>query len=102
MTYIKIGDTLYLADITGKVRDEDWDGRESKAITLKMSYAQAMETFVDGLKWSIVYEVGEELEFYDNSEYEVAGPVTDNRNGTVTVKMGKHTAEELLAIVMGY
>ena len=101
MTYIKIGETTYPAEITGKVSDRDWDGRESKAITLKMSYAQAMETFVDELPWSIVYTEGETTEEYDNSDFSVAGPVTDNRNGTVTVKMGKPTADELLAIVMG-
>ena len=101
MTYIKIGETTYPAEITGKVRDTDWNDRESKAITLEMTYAEAMETFVDELPWSIVYTEGEIVEEYDNSEFSVAGPVTDNRDGTVTVKMGKPTADELLAIVMG-
>lgn len=112
MTYIKIGETTYPAEITGEVRDTDWNGRESKAITLEMTYAEAMETFVDELPWSIVYEQPEHTdasgnvhpavhEEYDNSEFSVAGPVTDNRDGTVTVKMGKPTADELLEIVMG-
>ena len=101
MTYIKIGEITYPAEITGKISDREWAGRESKAVTLEMTYEQAMETFVDGLAWSIVYEEGEIREVYDNSEFEVAGPVTDNRDGTVTVKMGKPTADELLAIMMG-
>ena len=101
MTYIKINDTRYPAAIRGYERDKEWNGRESKAITLEMSYADAMATFVDDLDWAIVYEEGETTEVYDNSEFSVAGPVTDNRNGTVTVKMGQPTADELLAILMG-
>ena len=101
MTYIKINDTLFPALISGRTADRDWGNRESKAITLEMSYADAMALFVDDLDWAIVYEEGETTEVYDNSEYSVAGAVTDNRNGTVTVKMGKPTSDELLAILMG-
>lgn len=96
MTYIKIKDTLYPANIDGRVSDYDWDNRESKAITLEMDYATAIALFVDGLAWSIVQmEEGQETE-YDNSEYNVAGSITDHRNGTVTAKMGKPTQIELL------
>ena len=100
MTYIKINDTRYPAAIRGYERDREWNNRESKAITLDMSYEDAMATFVDDLDWAIVYEEGETAEVYDNSEYSVAGPVTDNRNGTVTVKMGKITDREALAELM--
>ena len=75
-------------------------------------YLWQIETFVDDLEWSIVYvpeayadENGEtvqpETEIYDNSEYCVAGDITDHRDGTVSVKMGKPTDAELLAIIMG-
>ena len=100
MTYIKINDTRYPAAFRGYERDRDWNDRESKAITLEMSYEDAMAAFVDDLEWAIVYEDGENTEIYDNSEYSVAGPVTDNRNGTVTVKMGKITDGEALAELM--
>lgn len=114
MTFIKINETLYPATISGRVQDKDWDNRASKAITLEMDYATAAALFVDGLAWSIVMrseepvfdENGEQtgteiLESeYDNSEYDVAGPITDNRNGTITAKMGKITAEEALAELM--
>ena len=101
MTYIKIKDTLYPAEIRGKVRDAEWDDRESKAITLEMSYEEAMETFTDDLLWSILWKPDEEKEEeYDNSDFCVAGPVTNNRNGTVTVKMGKITDGEALAELM--
>lgn len=120
MTYVKIKDTLYPAAIDGKITDREWDNRESKAITLEMGYAEANELFVDGLAWSIVlrdevpvYENDEngdsvqngteirETEF-DNSEYNLAGDITDHRDGTVTVKMGKLTdLEEAYEIMLG-
>ena len=99
MTYIEIAGVRYPATIHGRQRDPDWDNRQSKSITLEMTHEEAMRTFVDGLAWSIVYQGDDqtEPEIYDNSEYDVAGPVTDNRDGTVTVKMGVLTAEEALA-----
>lgn len=108
MTYIEINNTRYPALIRGYTNDKNWNDRESKAITLEMSYADAMALFADDLDWAIVYQAdscvdenGETVtpqpEVYDNSEYSVAGPVTDNRDGTVTVKMGKITAGEALA-----
>ena len=114
MTYIKINGTLYPATISGKVDDNDWDNRASKAITLEMDYATAIGLFVDGLAWSIAQECkvatydenGEQngyktvTEEYDNSDYDIAGSITDNRNGTITVKMGKITDSEALAELM--
>lgn len=114
MTYIEIDSVRYPATIHGRQSDPEWDNRKSKAITLKMSHEEAMNTFVDGLEWSIVMitpvtveslddegstvtETVEQAEIYDNSEYCVAGPITDNRDGTVTVKMGKRTDGEMLA-----
>lgn len=123
MTFVKINETLYPATVNGRMSDTDWDNRESKAITLEMSYAEAAELFVDGLVWSIIqrnemptyqaYENGkavldehgnpiqtgteiQETE-WDNSDFDIAGPITDNRNGTITAKMGKITAAEALA-----
>lgn len=101
MTYLKINNTQRPAAFRGYTKDKDWDDRASKAIAVEMTYEEAMNTFVDDLEWAIVYEDGEVTEIYDNSEFSVAGPVTDNRDGTVTVKMGKLTAEEALAILTG-
>ena len=109
MTYIKINDTLIPAAISGYRKDPAWNDRDSKAITVEMDHATALATFVDELEWSIVMDVRSEdaegnaiieREEYDNSEFSVAGSITDNRNGTVTVKMGKPTAEERLAELM--
>lgn len=91
MTKIKINDTEYEAVINGQVNDHLWDGRESKAITLEMTHATANELFVDDAEWSILDGETE----YDNSEFRVAGDITDHRDGTLTVKMGKSTDLEL-------
>lgn len=105
MTYIKINDTLYPAIINGNVKDRAWDDRESKTITLEMPYADAIALFVNGLAWSILMDVEKEQEDgsivtvqeeYDNSEYSMAGSITDNRDGTLAVKMGKPTQIETL------
>lgn len=91
MTKIKINDTEYEAVINGQVNDYLWGGRESKAITLEMPYSIANELFVDDVEWSILDGETE----YDNREFCVAGDITDHRDGTLTVKMGKSTDLEL-------
>lgn len=101
MTYIKLNDTLYPAFISGRTVDNMWGNRESKAITLDMAYADAMDLFVNDMEWSIVYENDGSTEVYDNSDFCMAGPITDNRDGSVTVKMGKLTDREILSIVLG-
>lgn len=104
--YIKINDTLYPAAISGKFSDPAWNNRSSKTIRLAMTPASAAALFVDDLEWSIVEEIEIENEptvtnEYDNSEYCIAGDITDHRDGTVSVKMGKITADELLEIISG-
>lgn len=126
--FVKINGTLYPATINGKMNDRDWDNRESKAITLEMDYATAVNLFVDGLVWSIVervevpvYQMDEQGEYvldeksepiqtgteiqeteWDNSEYSIAGDLTDHRDGTITAKMGKLTdLEEAYEIMLG-
>lgn len=89
---IKINGTEYPATITGKMNDLEWDGRSSKTITLEMTHDEADELFVDGLEWSIVDGEDE----WDNSEYCFAGDITDHRDGTVSVKMGKPTDLETI------
>ena len=111
MTYIEINGKRYPAKVAGRMRDPDWDNRKSKAITLEMTHAEAVELFKDGIEWSIVYQadsyeddgktVTPAEEIYDNSEYDVAGIIIDNRDGTVTVKMGVLTDAEALSIILG-
>ena len=121
MSYIKINETMYPAAISGNLEDRSWDKRDSKSITLEMDYATAINLFVDGAAWSIIHpqvinipcvdENGEAIldengnqiidvetryDEFDNSDYCVAGSITDNRDGTLTIKMGKFTIEEML------
>lgn len=110
MIYVKINGTEYQATVNGKLVDRDWDNRDSKAITLEMNYTTAMSLFVDNLAWSIVQrdtypeydennqptgKTVEQVQEFDNSDYCIAGPVTDNRNGTITAKMGRKTELEI-------
>lgn len=128
MTYIKINENLYpTISITGELPDTTWDRRNSKTITLNMDYTTAINLFTHGITWSIVlinqvklpkrdengelvldengvviYETQEQVNEYDNSTYCVAGPITDNRDGTISVKMGELTAlEEAYAMMLG-
>ena len=105
MTYVKINGTTYPAVINGKHIDREWNDRESKTITIEMAYADAIALFVNGLVWSILMDVEQEQEDgsivtvqeeYDNREYSMAGSITDNRDGTLSVKMGKPTQIETL------
>lgn len=108
MVYIKVNNTLYpTVSINGQSRDNKWDGRETKEIKLVMTYDEVLALLPDNTPWSIVQDVAEMVEDdngditettkqveYDNSEYSISGTVTDNRDGTVTIKMGKPTEIE--------
>ena len=109
---ILINGTEYPAEkIDATNKNSRWDGRDTAAITLPMTHAQAVGLFVDGLAWSIVQrnvwpvynnqgqptgETTTETQTFDNSDYSVAGSITDNRDGTVTCMMGRPTETETL------
>ena len=112
MIYVKVNDTLYPASIAGKMNNKEWDGRESKAITLEGAFAAVNALFPDGAQWSIVSEdtipvvdeagnpvldakgepayTTEQTEF-DNSAFCIRGDLTVHIDGTCTVEMGKPT-----------
>ena len=112
MLYIKVNNTLYPARVSGKMSNKEWDGRESKAITLTCGFAAADALFPDGAAWSIVNEetvpVTDETGApvldesgaqtyetvqteFDNSEFSIRGDLTVHVDGTCTVHMGKPT-----------
>lgn len=115
MTYIKVNNTLYPATIDGRIADYEWDKRDTKSITLSMTYAEVLALLPDNTPWSIVQKdtvqkIGEDGQpmvdtsgnpvteevttEFDNSEYSMSGVIRDNRDGTVTIKMGKPTEIE--------
>lgn len=112
MTYVKIGNELIPAEVSGSTRDPKWNYRHTHDIHCNLSYEEAKATFVDGLEWYLVYQdpsyvneagdtVTPEPIVYDKTEFDQVMSITENRDGTVTVKMGVTTAEEALAIIMG-
>lgn len=107
--YIKVNNTEYLAAVNGVNNDRTWDGRDTKAITLTMTAAEAAALLPDNTPWSIVQremvdkldendmptgETVEQVNEWDNSEYSLSGDITDHRDGTVSIKMGKPTETE--------
>ena len=108
--FIKAGGQEYPATLIYNYKDRNWDMRESVAVHLTMPYAQAAALLPDNTPWSIVQremvdvldeqgqptgETKEVVNEYDNSEYSIAGDLTDHRDGTVSIKMGKPTESEL-------
>ena len=123
MIYVKVNGTLYPATIDGQMQDYTWDNRESKTITMQGTYDEIVGLFKDGALWSIVMketvqkrnedgspvldEAGnpvteEQTSEWDNSEFSMSGPITDNRDGTVSIKMGKPTdLEDAMELLLG-
>ncbi len=108
-TYIKVNNTEYLAEINGNPKDRSWGERDTKTITLTMTHAEVAALLPDNTPWSIVLretvdkhdndgnptgETEEVVNEYDNSEYSIAGDITDHRDSTVSIKMGKPTETE--------
>ena len=112
MSYIKVNDNLYSASVDGQMVDCQWDNRESKTIRLGLSYTEVEALLPNNTPWSIVMisdvpaigsdgipvlnEDGtpvteERTEDFDNSDFSMSGPITDHRDGTVSIKMGKPT-----------
>ena len=93
MTYVKIDNQLYEAEINGLIRDTAWDDRQTKTVVMAISYDALKQLMPDDVVWSIVDDDGE----YNNSDFCLSGDITDHRDGTCSIKMGKLTlAEELI------
>lgn len=121
--YIRVAGNLYPATIDGKNSDCDWDNRDSKSITLAMTHAEVKALLPDGTPWAIVQktevpaqnedgtpkldangkqEAEEKVSEWNNSDYSLSGDITDHRDGTVTIKMGKPTdLEDAYEMLLG-
>lgn len=123
MRYVKVNGMFYEAEISGKVSDYSWDGRESKSITMDGDFDTVDALFPDGVSWSIVSEetipaideeenpvldengeptyITQQTEF-DNSVFNIRGDLIVHTNSTCTVKMGKATdLEDAYEIMYG-
>lgn len=107
--FIKVGGQEYPATCVYNYKDRNWDMRETQTVHLTMPYAQAAALLPSGTPWSNVFretkdvldadrnptgETEEVVTEEDMSEYSIAGDITDHRDGTVSIKMGKPTETE--------
>lgn len=69
-----------------KLRDQSWGNRLAYVIRLRIGFVEAHEVFTDGAAWS--------LDGVDHADYNVAGRITDFRDGTLEVLMGQATDAE--------
>ena len=108
-TYIKVNNTEHPATVNGNLVDRNWNGRDTKTIYLTMSHDAVAALLPDNTPWSIVQrdmvdvldeqgkptgETKEVVNEWDNSVYSLSGAITDHRDGTVSIKMGKPTETE--------
>lgn len=107
--FIKVNGQEYPATLIYNYKDRNWDMRETQTLYLTMTHDEAAALLPDNTTWSIVQremqdvldeqgnptgETKEVVNEYDNSEYSLAGDITDHRDGTVSIKMGKPTETE--------
>lgn len=108
--FIKVNGQEYPATCIYNYKDRNWDMRETQTVHLTMPYAQAAALLPSGTPWSNVFreqkdkldndgnptgQTEEVVTEEDMSAYSLAGQITDYRDGTVSIKMGKPTESEL-------
>lgn len=107
--YIKVNNAEYPAAVNGVNNDRSWGDRDTKIVTLTMTAAEAAALLPSGTPWGIVQretvdkldendmptgETVKQVNEWNNSEYSLSGDITDHRDGTVSIKMGKPTETE--------
>lgn len=90
---VKINDNTYTLNSSfGTTEMMKGYRRDVLTLTIDGEYASIATDFVDGAAFVIVDDMQAEYEY---STHTVAGPITDNRDGTVIIKMGAaNTAEQ--------
>ncbi len=109
--FVKVNGTEYPAEVIYNYADRNWNEREVQTIYLHVPYAQVAALLTTGTPWSRVFretvdkfdndgnptgETDEVVTEEDMSAYSLAGEITDYRDGTVSIKMGKPTETEML------
>lgn len=102
MEFIKVNGQEYPVKSIYNYNDHEWDNRETVLIHLTMSYTEVVALLTDGVKWSkglreereVTGQTEEVVTEEDMSAYSLAGDITDHRDGTVSIKMGKLTETE--------
>ena len=110
--FIKVNEQEYPATLIYNYKDRNWDMRETQTVHLTMPYAQAAALLTSGTPWSNVFretvdkldndgnptgQTEEVVTEEDMSAYSLSGVITDHRDGTVSIKMGKPTEAEASA-----
>ena len=103
-TFLKANNTETPCEAAEHYRDSAW-GRPTCTVTIKASTAEIAALLPNNAPWSLIEreDVLDELgapngqtvdHERDMSEYSLSGDITDHRDGTVSIKMGKPTETE--------
>lgn len=103
-TFLKANNTETPCEAAEHYRDSAW-GRPTCTVTIKASAAEIAALLPSNAPWSLIEreDVLDELgaptgqtvdHERDMSEYSLSGDITDHRDGTVSIKMGKPTETE--------
>ena len=105
-TFLKANNTETPCEAAEHYRDSAW-GRPTCTVTIKASAAEIAALLPNNAPWSLSERedvldengmlTGQTVDHErDMSEYSLSGDITDHRDGTVSIKMGKPTEVETL------
>lgn len=103
-TFLKANNTETPCEAAEHYRDSAW-GRPTCTVTIKASAAEIAALLPNNAPWSLIERedaldengmpTGQTVDHErDMSEYSLSGDITDHRDGTVSIKMGKPTETE--------
>lgn len=103
-TYLKANNTETPCEAAEHYRDSAW-GRPTCTVTIKASAEEIAALLPNNALWSLIERedalddsgspTGQTVDHErDMSEYSLSGDITDHRDGTVSIKMGKPTEME--------
>lgn len=103
-TYLKANNTETPCEAAEHYRDSAW-GRPTCTVTIKASAAEIAALLPNNAPWSLIERedaldesgmlTGQTVDHErDMSDYSLSGDITEHRDGTVSIKMGKPTEEE--------